>query len=152
MVDGSVEIEGLKKEIEKIKKEEQRYIKAFGAEIISMDQFKEAIGDLKMRRAVLEKQVGRLEVNNHDSDLVALPSDDQLNDFTESAALVLKNHLSFDKKQVIIRKVVDTIIAQQTRLVVRGYLPIREEVQNYVKFQSECRNSRITKCWEVDTF
>ncbi len=136
--------EQLKEEIEKIKKEEQRYIKAHGAEIISLDQLQEAMADLKTRRAILERQVGILESNKQSTDDVLVPSKDQIERFSEQAKLLLFD-LSFIPKQRIIRKVVDTVISDQKIMRVRGYLPISEaslrvkEDQN-VKFRSEGRD------------
>lgn len=129
--------EQLKEEIEKIKKEEQRYIKAHGAEIISLDQLQEAMADLKTRRAVLERQVGILESQKQSTDDVLVPSKDQIERFSEQAKLLLFD-LSFTPKQRIIRKVVDMVISDQKVMRVRGYLPIKED-QN-VKFRSEGRD------------
>ena len=133
----------LKREIEKLKKEETRYIKAFGAEIINIDQFKEAIGDLKTRRAVLERQVGHLESQKQDVDNVITPTDEQIEIFSRAAKHVLINKLTFGPKQVIVRKAVETVIGVQRKLKVRGYLPMKEVFDN-VKFHSERRDSWIS--------
>lgn len=50
-------INDLKLELEKVKNEEQRYIKAYGAEMISMEQLNETMGDLRLRKSVLEKRI-----------------------------------------------------------------------------------------------
>lgn len=141
--------DSLKTEIERLKKEEQRYIKAFGAEIISMEQFKEAIGDLKSRRGILERQIGKIESERREIDDVVLPNDDELKEFSEAARYVLTKRLNFEAKQVILRKVVDTVIGQQSQLLVRGYLPVEELQIQYVKSHSECRNSWAPKCGKV---
>lgn len=147
--DSGESAEQLKMEIEKIKKEEARYVKAYGAEIITLEQFQEAMTDLKTRRGVLERQVGVLESQKSTKDDILMPSQEQIEQFSQKAKLVLEN-LKFTPKQAIIRKVVDTIIATQRQLRVRGYFPI-EEIQN-VKFQSEGRDSWSSQLWKVYSF
>lgn len=141
----STETDELKREIEKLKKEESRYIKAYGAEIISEEQFKEAITDLKGRRGVLERQVGHMESQKQDVDDVIVPSDDYLKDFSDAARFVLQNRLKFPQKQAIIHKSVDTIIGEQCKLTIRGYIQMKEVFDN-VKFHSSSRNRWATKC------
>lgn len=141
--------EQIKLEIEKLKTEEDRYVKAYGAEIISTGQLEEALNNLKSRRAVLERQVGVLESQRKTTDDVLMPASEQVEKFSQKAKVILEN-LSFTPKQAIIRKVVDTIIATQKQVRIRGYLPI-EEIQN-VKFQSESGNCGFTKCRKKYTF
>lgn len=103
-----------------------------------MDQFKDAINDLKGRRAVLERQFGHLETETKTTEDFSLPTYDQIDNFCEMAKGAFSEELYFDEKQIIIRDVVDTIIAQQRQLRVRGYLPVllRKEDEN-VKSYSE---------------
>lgn len=135
--------EQLKQEIDKIKQEEQRYIKAHGAEIISLEQLQEAMTDLKSRRAVMERQVGVLESQKQSPDDVLAPSQVQIKRFSEQAKLLLSD-LNFNPKQRIIRKVVDTIISDQRVMRIRGYLPIQED-QN-VESQFKSRDNRPAEC------
>lgn len=137
----STEADELKREIEKLKKEEGRYIKAYGAEIISEEQFKEAIADLKGRRGILERQVGHMESQKQDVDDVIVPTDNYLKEFSDAARFVLQERLIFPQKQAIIHKSVDTIIGEQCKLTIRGYIQMKEVFDN-VKFHSSSRN-----CW-----
>lgn len=132
--------EGLKPEIEKIRKEEGRYIKAYGAELINMEQFQEAMADLKTRRSVLERQVGLLESERSaTAEDILMPTPEQIERFSQKAKLTLQS-LSFEPKQGIIRKVIETIVGDQKTLRIRGYLPVQEN-QN-VESGSENRD-----CW-----
>ncbi|MCX6782894.1 MAG: recombinase family protein [Candidatus Levybacteria bacterium] len=140
----STEADELKREIEKLKKEEGRYIKAYGAEIISEEQFKEAINDLKGRRGILERQVGHMESQKQDVDDVIVPTDNYLEEFSDAARFVLKERLKFPQKQAIIHKSVDTIIGEQCKLTIRGYIQMKEVFDN-VKF----RNSWSSKHWKI---
>jgi len=136
----SNEKDELVREIERLRKEENRYIKAYGGEVISEEQFKDAIMDLNSRRAVLERQVGHLESQKQEADDIMLPTDQEIDEFCEAARFVLNNKLNFNKKQFMVQKSVDTIIGEQRRLRVRGYLSGKEMFNNYVKSRSECRD------------
>lgn len=145
----SSSINDLKSELEGIKKEEQRYIKAYGSEMISMEQLEDAMKDLKMRRAVVEKQISGTarEVDRTD---VIIPSQGELEDFCTEAASHLSK-VSFESQQAIVREVVDNIVATQEKLRVIGYLPFNKGF-NYVKYTSISRDCGFAKRGEVDTF
>lgn len=144
-----VSVQHLSVELEKLKKEEARYVKAYGSEVISLEQFQEAMTDLKTRRNTLERQIGVLENEKDAGAMLFTPTKDQIKNMTKGAKIALST-LSFETKQAIIRKVVDTIIADQTTLRIRGYLPIKEK-QN-VESESESRNSWFTKCGQKYSF
>lgn len=142
-------VDQLQQEIEKIKKEESRYLKAYGAEVITLEQFQETMAELRSKREVLEKQIGHFEAQKFDD--VVLPDSLQIKRFSQLAKKKLTD-LRFETRKAIMLKVVDTIIADQESLRVRGalYLSIQEE-QN-VKSHSEGRNSGITECGEEYPF
>lgn len=144
----STEADELKREIDKLKKEESRYIKAYGAEIISEEQFKEAITDLKGRRGVLERQVGHMESQKKAVDDVIVPDDEYFEDFSKEAKYVLQAKMKFPQKQSIIHKSIDTIIGEQCKLTVRGYIQMKEVFDN-VKFHSSSRYCGSPERWEV---
>lgn len=79
---------------------------------------------------------------------VILPTPEQIKVFSERAKQKLTS-LRFEAQRAIMLKVVDTIIADQETLRVRGalYLSIQEE-QN-VKSYSEGRDYRASKCGEI---
>jgi len=141
-------VDQLQQEIEKIKKEESRYLKAYGAEIITLEQFQETMTELRGKREVLENQIGHFESQKLDD--VVLPTPEQIKIFSERAKKKLTS-LRFEAQKAIMLKVVDTIIADQESLRVRGalYLSIQEE-QN-VKSYSEGRNSWTSECWKKHT-
>jgi len=134
----------LRDEVEKLKKEEARYVKAYGAGIINTEQLQEVMNDLKMRRSVLEREIGHIEGEVKKTDIIVTPDENQIYKFSEAAKSRLSD-LSFEAKRRIILKVVDTIIGQQRLLRVRGYLPI-QEIQN-VKLWSECRHKQRRKTY-----
>lgn len=143
--DGSREI--LQKELDKLKKEEQRYVKAYGAELITFDKLQELIGDLKTKQTNLEGQISNLAGQTMNTG-VLMPSDAQIEAFAKRAADELPN-LVFDIRQAIVRKLVDQIVASQQEMIIYGSLPIGKE-NEYVGFKSISRHCWITKRREVD--
>ena len=132
----------------KIKAEEQRYIKLYGSEIISMEQLEEAIGGLRLKRVGLERQVSRAAETKAQTDVFPLATADVLESYSKRAEMGLQL-LEFGKKRAIIEHCLDKVIADQQELRVYGYLPVGEQL-NYVKFYSEGRNCGIAKRREVD--
>lgn len=133
--------------LEKLKKEEGRYVKALGVGVVSIDQLKGVMNDIKTKRADLERQIGLMRENFKETDIIVSPSDADIEQFSRIAKSLLGS-LDFQAKQGITRKVVNTIVAEQKLLKVRGYLCIKE-VEN-VGFKFECRNCRVAECGEVD--
>ena len=139
-------IGNLRAEFEKIKKEEQRYIKIYGAELITIDQFEETINDLKVKRSAIEKQIGHFQTSIQDNSIVT-PSSDTIDEFVSKSKRVLQN-LSFEAKQKILQRCIQKIIANQREMTVYGYLPLEQEVGLYAK----SRDYRSPKCGEEYAF
>jgi hypothetical protein len=142
-------VEELKGEMSRIKKEEQRYIKAYGAEMIDSDQLKESTEELKKQRKSIEQQIFSMqsdtvvEVNNY-------PEDKEIEDFCKIAHRVIGD-MGFEAKQSIVRKVVDTIVGTQTDIKVYGHLALNSsiivnvwkgDIQD-VKFETSSRDCRV---------
>lgn len=119
-------IDELKMELTRIKKEEQRYIKAYGAEMIDSEQLKESTEDLKKQKKSIEQQIFSMqrdtvvEVNNY-------PDDKEIDEFCKVAYKVVGD-MGFEAKQSIIRKVVDTIVGTQTDIKVYGHLALNSSI------------------------
>jgi len=128
--------ESLIEALKEIKKEEQRYIRIYGAELISLEQFEDVIKDLKTKRASLEKQISHFD-NAILKDDIILPSHDTIDRFINGVKNAFEN-LAFDSKQRIIRRCINKIIANQEEMTVYGYLSLEKEVE----FCASSRNSR----------
>ena len=143
----------LKNELEKLKKEEQKYIKAYGAEIITFNQLQDLVNDIKVKKASIEGQLKNI-VTEQKEVKIKMPSSYDIERVANRASEVLKEieddtkpKLRFDKKQVFVRKLVDKIVANQAEMTVSGYLPLGKD-KNYVKFRSFGRDCWIAECWE----
>ncbi len=140
-------VDVLKHALDKIKKEEDRYVKAFGAGVINETQLKERTEEISENRTALQKQI-RDKVQKIKDNTVNVPEPQQIDAFCKQAQKVLTT-LSFKTKQEILRNVLDKVVANQQELQVYGYLPVREE--SYVEVHSINRNSRPTERRQINT-
>lgn len=145
--DGSLEV--LQKELDKLKKEEQRYLKAYGAELLTFEKLQDLVGDLKTKKESLEGQIRNYTEEMKTEDIV-MPSEDQIEAFAKKAMEILPT-LAFDIRMTIVRKLVDKIVASQQEMTIYGYLPIGKE-NEYVGFWSIGRHSGASECREKHTF
>lgn len=141
--------ETIETELAKLKKEEDRYLKAYGAELITFEQLQDAVGEIKLKKASMEGQLSQLNEQKQDTEF-RLPSEQDINRFTQKAIEYIPK-LDFKTKQAITRKLVDKVVAKQKELTVYGYLPLGKE-DKYVGFWSEYRHCRTAKCRKVHTF
>jgi site-specific DNA recombinase len=151
-------VEELKGEMSRIKKEEQRYIKAYGAEMIDSEQLKESTEDLKKQKKSIEQQIFSMQkdtvVEHFD-----YPEDKEVDEFCKIAHKVIGD-MGFEAKQAIVRKVVDTIVGTQTDIKVYGHLALNSSIianvwkggTQDVKFETSSRNSWASQCGEVYAF
>jgi hypothetical protein len=138
----------LKDELERIKKEEDRYVKAYGLGVINENQLKERTSEVEDKRISLNKQIVD-KVQKIRDNSVNIPQPGQIDAFCQQAQKVLSS-LSFKSKQEILRNTLEKVIATQEKLQVFGYLPIQEE--SYVELHSINRNHRSAKCGEIHAF
>lgn len=140
----SVEI--IEEELERIKSEEQRYVKAYGAQLINFEQLQGFVGDLKIKRASLE---GQLKKTVEQKEEVNIPNSQQIDRFVVKARenlfnfLGLEEKFEFEKGQAFVRRFVDKVVASQKEMMIYGYLPLRKE-NEYVEFWSIGRDNWIT--------
>lgn len=139
-------IEAINTELNKIKREEERYLKAYGAELINFEQLQEAVGDLKIKKVALESQQSQISEQKEEIE-TKVPTQKEIQRFTAKAVEELPN-LGFDIKQAIVRKLVDKVVAKQNEMTVYGYLPLGKE-NEYVKFWSEYRDCGVAECGKV---
>ncbi|MDP2736571.1 MAG: recombinase family protein [bacterium] len=116
-------VDSLKKELDKLRKEENRYLKAYGASVITLEQFSAHSGDLKTQMLSIKGQILSLEQQKNQSQTISLPTDDELKQFCQKAKDML-NYLSFEVKQKAIRGIIERVTGNKLELSVDGYLPI----------------------------
>jgi len=123
----TINIDESKKEISKLKDQEDRFAKAYGAGLITLDKLSEYTASLKDKIFSLEKQIIAAQQENRQVDEMVLPAIDEIKKFTELAIPAL-NNLEFIEKQSIVRNLVDKVVGTKSELQINGYLPININV------------------------
>jgi ribosomal protein L29 len=133
-----VSVEDLNKEINKLKNEEDRYSRAYGAEAISLEQLQEYTKEIKEKITSLRGQILYLEQQTKQSQVGNMPTREEVENFCQKAKNML-NYLNFEERQRIILEVIEKITGNKEEVLVEGYLPLNDYF--YVAFHSEYRNS-----------
>ncbi len=139
--------EGLEHQLNEVKKQEKKYLSAFGNDIIDTEQLKEAMDDLRLKRSVVEKQIAMLTQKEDRSDVI-IPSEEVIENYTVGIRNILAN-ADFSLKRNIIEKSIDKVVATQETATVSGCIQIEKEYTN-VKFKTISRNCRFAKCGQIN--
>jgi len=129
----SVDTSKITGEISKLKAEEDRYNKAYGAGIYSVEELRTHILPLKEKIAMLEAQISKAEFQHSENKKPVLPTLDEIKLFTDRARQGLKD-LNFSEKQGIVRRVMNTIVVTQEELFGSGRIDITN--LSYVKHET----------------
>ena len=113
------------KEIEKLKMQADRYNKAYGAELLTIEQLKQYISPIKERISVLETQIQN-NMQNQTENAIIIPSEEQINECAREATDHF-NQLDFEGKREIILTVIDKVVGTVDKLQVNGFIPITKE-------------------------
>lgn len=135
-VSPSVNIETLTKEISKLKEQETRYTKAFGAGLVSMEQLKEYLEPVREKIAALKSQVEKAGNAKSEVSQILMPDKTTIEAFVIEAIKQLSN-LNFVSKKAIIKEVVEKVIGTREKLQVYGYIPVSN--LNHVSLCSDNR-------------
>jgi site-specific DNA recombinase len=131
----------IEREVTKLKGQEERYNRAYGAGVFSLEQLREYSIPLRDQITLLESQITKARLQQFEVGIPAMPNQKEILEYTRIATEKLKD-LNFQTKRGIIMNVLDKIIATQAYLEGNGFLPI---TANYVDFQTIYRNRRSAK-------
>ena len=134
-------IERLSEELGKLEKEEQRYIKAYGSEMISLGQLEEVARDLRVKKESMKQQIALAERETA-KEQINIPTESEIDRFCDEAVKTLPT-LSFESRYSIVHSVTGKITGTQSELRVDGYIPIGG--LNHVKFKTISRDSRFAE-------
>jgi len=122
-----INIEENKKEIAKLKIQEERYAKAYGTGLITLEQLKEYTTPLKEKTSLLYNQISKAELECERLNEKALPQLSEIKIFTKHVYQTLQN-LKFEAKQAIVRNIIDRVVGTKTELQVYGFIPITTNI------------------------
>lgn len=142
------DVKEIEKEILKLKNQEVRYNKGYGAGLFTIEQLKEYTFPIKEQIGSLEYQISKARQQESQINASMMPDQNEIKSFAEESVKVLPE-LSFELKRAIITNVVDKVVGTQKKLEVSGYMPI---TSSYVKHKTSYRDCRIAECGEVHAF
>jgi len=135
------DVDSIRKEIEKTKVEEDRYNKAYGAGVFTVEQLHDYVLPIRDRIKSLNIQISKIEQEKSQINHTMLPNDQQIATFAELSCKMLHN-LNFQSKRAIVLNVIDRVVGTPGKLVVYGNIPIPEKLD--VEYYSNDRNRQST--------
>jgi len=144
-----IDVHATEKEIKRLQEQEDRFLKAYGAEVISMEQLKANTKPIRGKITLLANQIANAQTENNSQEIM-YPSFNlsELNSFALSTAEKLKD-LNFNGKKGAVEKFIDKVIGNREQLVVSGYIPL-EFINQNVTFHSNDMNGMDT-IRQIDT-
>jgi site-specific DNA recombinase len=141
----------LKNEILKLKRQEDRLNKAYGAGLFDMGKLQEYLIPIKEKVSTIELQIRDIkqQENEESKNKVVYPSIEAIKEFAIEASK-LHGDLNFVTKQSIIRSTVDKVVGNQQELKVTGTIFTSNSF--YVAFFTKYRNCRSAKCRKINPF
>lgn len=119
----AINIEETKKEIAKLRDQEDRFARAYGTGAISLDQLKEYTLPIKEKITLFESQIAKAQLEDNRANETVLPKQNEIAAFAQKAADALRD-LNFSAKQGIVRSVVNKVVGTKKELHVSGYIPV----------------------------
>jgi site-specific DNA recombinase len=140
----------LEKELVALRTEEERYVKAYGAGIITLEKLDECLSPVKSRIMGLEGRISQARADTEHVDTLTLPETHELEAFAAMYAEALRD-LNFDEKQAIVRRTIGGVVGSQSEshgeLRIHGSIPL-----NSYEFQPNHRYRRSAKRGEIHAF
>ncbi|MES2436989.1 MAG: recombinase family protein [Patescibacteria group bacterium] len=123
----TVNVDDITKEVSKLKDQEDRYAKAYGAGVITIDQLKDYTQPIKDKIIALNNQLTQAQSEIQSTSTGELPRPDKINEFANKAVEALKN-LKFSQKQEIVKNIIDKVVGTRESLIISGYIPITSNI------------------------
>jgi site-specific DNA recombinase len=119
-----IDVDLMRREIGKLKKQADRYAKAYAEGLFSLGKLQGYISPVREKIASLEGEIARAQ---KELDVAAFLDPYDLEAFAESAAQTLVD-LNFEAKRTIVMNVIDKVIATQELLEVHGLIPVPDHI------------------------
>ena len=133
-----IDAPAIEKEVKKLKEQEDRYNKAYGAGLFTLEKLQEYITPIRIKVTHLQSQI--LQIFEQKTDAHKnLPTGEDIQNFALKSIQTLQN-LNFIAKRAIVLLVVDKVLGIKGELTVCGCIPINKNVE----FCTNDRNSQDT--------
>lgn len=140
-----VDVPKLNKELKEQKELEERFVKAYGAKVISLEQLQSQLVDIRLKESQI---MNKLSTSHNDSipaqQSIILPD---LKQFCDTMKAEIDN-LNFKERQFSVRQLIDTVTTDGVTATVEGSIPLfisKENTQNYYEQRSFNRHRRTPK-------
>jgi len=133
--DQSPKLSDVVDELNNLDKTEQRLIDGYTAGVITLDQLKGKLSDIKLNKTKLEQDKNNLS-KNYDFDLMEKISPRGI---CKEFKSVMSN-IKFDKKEMILQRLIKEILIEQNKAIIRGYIPLHVPLENDLR-------SNLHYCW-----
>lgn len=110
-------------EIARLKEQEDRYNKAYGSGLLTLEQLREYTLPVRDKRAMYEAQLLQSERDERELRTAPVPDAKALTVFAKEATEVLQN-LNFETKRSIVRRVVEKVVGTREKLQIHGFIPV----------------------------
>jgi site-specific DNA recombinase len=111
-------------EITKLKNQEERYNRAYGSGLFSLDQLKEYAIPVREKVSLYESQILKSEQDARNLGSTPLPDEKEIESFAKQASDAMAN-LSFEAKRGIVLNVVEKVVGtNKGNLQVYGFIPL----------------------------
>lgn len=117
----------MEKEVAALKAQEDRYNKAYGAGLFTVEQLREYTTPLRKKVTSLRAQIAGAQQETNTIHVTEMPSADELKKFSDAARKALHN-LSFQARRGILLNTVEKIVGTPQQLQVYGYIPITDHI------------------------
>ncbi|MFA5413766.1 MAG: recombinase family protein [Patescibacteria group bacterium] len=141
-------IEQLNEEAEKLKKEADRYVKAYGAGAIKIEQLKQVNSEIDEKMSSIKGQIMYSEQQRRQAREIVLPTDEEMQNFCQEAKNVL-NYFNFQQKKDTVRDIIEKVTGNQKEVLVEGCININQDY--HVALCSIGRNCGVAECGQVNT-
>jgi len=133
------------KEIDKLKAEENRYNKAYGAGVFTMEKLKAYTIPISEKINSIETEIAKCKQEQNNV-ITSMPDESDIEAYTKDAKKDIKTY-SFAEKREVIMDIINKIIGTKTELKVAGSVPIYEQND---EFKTISRNYRSSECRKIN--
>jgi site-specific DNA recombinase len=116
----------LKKEIVKLKEQEDRYNKAYGGGAFTIERLKDYTVPVREKITLYESQIFKAEQAQREMQSISLPETYEVAAFAKTASAALRD-LNFETRKAIVGSVVERVVGTREKLQIHGFIPVTSE-------------------------
>jgi len=136
------ETERLNSALERLTDEEQRYVKAYGAGLMTFEKLKDNLQELKAKNEAIESQIKEVGEKSPDDEVNL----DRFDDICTDIFYTLKYADAYEKQKYARNLLVSIYVGERRSAVVNGHIPLVTQAQN-IQDVLIGRNSWIAQRW-----